>query len=56
MENVKHGHWTWDAKNECWVCDNCGLSALNDYRGNSTDSKYCPNCGLEMYEERNASE
>ena len=56
MENVKHGHWTWSEENECWVCDNCGLSALNNYSGNSTDSHYCPHCGLEMYKEGEMSE
>ena len=56
MENVKHGHWTWSEENECWVCDNCGLSALNNYSWNSTDSHYCPHCGLEMYEEGEVSE
>ena len=43
-----HGEWIWDEENECWVCSNCESSALNNYRGNSTDSNYCPNCGAVM--------
>ena len=31
-----------------YVCSACGRSALNDYRGRSTDSKFCPNCGKRM--------
>lgn len=31
-----------------YVCSNCGLSALNDYRGRSTASKFCPHCGKRM--------
>lgn len=50
MESVKHGHWTWNEADECWICDNCGSAALNNYRGSSSDSRYCPHCGLEMYE------
>jgi hypothetical protein len=53
---LKHGHWTWDDNNECWVCDNCKSSALNDYRGNSTDSHYCPHCGKEMYQKGDQSD
>ena len=43
-----HGKWIWDEENECWVCSNCESSALNNYRGNSTDSNYCSNCGAVM--------
>lgn len=42
------GEWIWNEENECWVCSNCEMSALNNYRGNSTDSNYCPNCGAKM--------
>ena len=45
---VVHGRWIWSEENECWVCSECEMSALNDYRGNSTDSDYCPNCGARM--------
>ena len=31
-----------------FVCSNCKFSALNDYRGRSTDSKFCPHCGKRM--------
>ena len=31
-----------------FTCSNCGYSALNDWRGNSTDSKFCPHCGKRM--------
>lgn len=31
-----------------YVCSHCGRPALNDYRGSSTDSKFCPNCGKYM--------
>ena len=47
---VVHGRWIWNEENECWVCSNCEMSALNNYRGNSTDSNYGPNCGAKMDE------
>ena len=31
-----------------YVCSCCGHSALNDYRGQSTDSRFCPHCGKYM--------
>lgn len=31
-----------------YTCSVCGYSALNDYRGRSTDSLYCPHCGKRM--------
>ena len=31
-----------------YTCSNCSASALNDYRGNSVDSKFCPTCGKLM--------
>ena len=45
---VVHGRWIWSEENECWVCSNCEMSALNNYCGNSVDSNYCPNCGAKM--------
>lgn len=42
-ENV--GKWIWDSVEECWICSNCEYSALNNYRGNSVNSNYCPTCG-----------
>ena len=47
---VVHGRWIWSEENECYVCSNCELSALNNYRANSTDSNYCPHCGADMRE------
>lgn len=29
-------------------CSNCKYSALNNYRGNPIDSKFCPHCGKRM--------
>lgn len=49
---VVHARWIWNEENECFVCSNCELSALNDYRGDSTNSNYCPNCGAKMDGER----
>jgi DNA-directed RNA polymerase subunit RPC12/RpoP len=31
-----------------YVCSHCGWAALNDWRGRSTDSKFCPHCGKFM--------
>ena len=31
-----------------YECNNCGWCALNDYRGRSTASKFCPHCGKYM--------
>jgi rubrerythrin len=31
-----------------FICSCCGYSALNDYQGRSTDSRYCPHCGKFM--------
>lgn len=31
-----------------YVCSACGCCALNDYRGNSIDSRFCPTCGKKM--------
>jgi len=45
---MESGGWNWNKEDECWVCRHCGMSALNDYRGNSVDSEYCPHCGKTM--------
>lgn len=47
-ERIVNGRWRWDNENDCWVCENCELSALNNYRGYSTASDYCPHCGAPM--------
>ena len=31
-----------------YECSNCRWMALNDYRGRSTDSRFCPRCGKRM--------
>ena len=31
-----------------YACSSCKCSALNDYRGNSVASKFCPHCGKLM--------
>lgn len=31
-----------------YECSSCSWMALNDYRGRSTDSKFCPHCGKRM--------
>lgn len=43
----KVGRWHYDEENECFVCD-CGCSALNNYRGLSVNSNFCPHCGAKM--------
>lgn len=45
---VRHGVWLWDEVDEGWYCSECDCCALNNYRGLSTDSDYCPNCGADM--------
>ena len=45
---VVHGRWLYSEENECLICSNCEMSALNNYRGNSAHSDYCPNCGADM--------
>lgn len=40
--------WMLDKEDECWVCSNCGHSALNDWLGVSTPSNFCPHCGKPM--------
>ena len=48
---VKHevdAEWIYDEENECFICDNCKSSALNNYRGLSYNSRFCPECGFKM--------
>lgn len=48
---IKHevkGEWIYDEENDCYICSECKSSALNNYRGLSTDSPYCPTCGAHM--------
>ena len=45
---VVHGEWIWNEDCECWVCSVCERSALNNYRGLSVNSEYCPHCGAKM--------
>ena len=33
---------------DVYACSVCGWCALNDYRGRSTASKFCPHCGKYM--------
>lgn len=44
----KEGEWRYNEDCECFVCSVCGNSALNNYRGLSVDSNFCPNCGAHM--------
>ena len=53
---VVHGVWVWNEEDECWVCSICELSALNNYRGISVDSEYCPHCGADMRGTNNGKE
>ena len=45
-------HWIWkmclNAEDSYYVCSECDYAALNDYRGRSTDSRFCPHCGKLM--------
>ena len=40
--------WIYLEADECYICSNCAYSALNDYKGFSVDSAYCPHCGKRM--------
>lgn len=40
--------WLFSLVNPVYRCSNCGYSALNDYRGRSSASKFCPHCGKYM--------
>ena len=46
-EWIAHGEGE-DGNIISYECSNCRYFALNDYRGNSTDSKFCPHCGKRM--------
>ena len=40
--------WVFNQEEETLVCSNCCYDALLDYRGRSTDSRFCPHCGKRM--------
>ena len=40
--------WIWKEMEDCFTCSNCDYSALNDYKGDSVDSLFCPHCGKIM--------
>ena len=40
--------WKLDWMEKVLVCSVCGYAALNDYKGNSVASKFCPHCGKYM--------
>lgn len=40
--------WWYSEVDPIYRCSVCGYSALNDYRGRSTPSKFCPHCGKYM--------
>lgn len=44
----KEGEWKYDEDCDCFVCSVCVNSALNNYRGLSVNSNFCPNCGAKM--------
>ena len=44
---IAHGKGE-DGNTIVYECSNCRYFALNDYRGNSVDSKFCPHCGKRM--------
>lgn len=52
MNNVRTdiSRWEWKAGDglNCYVCECCGMAALNDYRGESSDTPFCPWCGKTM--------
>lgn len=37
-----------EPEEDVYACSNCGFTALNDWRGRSTDSRFCPHCGKFM--------
>lgn len=49
---VRHGYWEYVEEYECYICSNCKAAALNNYRGLSVNSHYCPDCGAIMDGER----
>ena len=42
------GEWSFNGDYDCFVCSVCGHSALDNYRGLSVNSNFCPNCGAKM--------
>ena len=40
--------WRYYEQEESFVCEHCGASALNNYRGLSVNSGFCPHCGKIM--------
>ena len=40
--------WLYSEVDPVYICSACGYCALNDYRGRSTDSRFCPHCGKFM--------
>lgn len=46
--NENRAIWHYSKVDPVFICSNCQCSALNDYRGRSTASKYCPHCGEYM--------
>ena len=44
---IPHGEGE-DGNEIVYECSNCRWCALNDYRGRSTDSRFCPHCGKRM--------
>ena len=49
---VKHddgsAEWIWNESCGCWECSICRWPALNDHKGESTRSNFCPTCGSLM--------
>ena len=43
--------WEYYEEDDYFACSNCRSAALNDYKGQSTNSAFCPHCGAEMMEE-----
>ena len=40
--------WLYSEVDPVFICSNCSFAALNDYRGHSTASMFCPHCGKYM--------
>ena len=40
--------WLFSNTDPVYVCSNCNYCALNDWRGRSIDSRFCPHCGKYM--------
>ena len=48
IKHIIKARWLYDEEDEYFYCSNCKASALNNYRGLSTNSRFCPECGAEM--------